>query len=750
RLGGRVIDSVTGAPATDASVVVYQVTEDGEYFPYSQYDVHEGGNFGGTLVPGRYSLRVTGPGRAPTDHLEFFVTPGVTTGIEVTANSPGRIAVAVFDSRGQHLPARATAVGTYDAEFAGMETRHFLFDLQVGEDYRISDMVPDLASDPSSLRYIEAQEPTVDGRAELIVRPGRYEVYTSRGPEYDLQSTVVDVAPGQSVSVVSRLERVVDTSGWIAGDMHIHATNSIDSKISNERQVLRLAAEGIEWAVSTDHNFITDYSPTIRALELQDWMTSAIGLELTTLDGGHFNGYPLSYQVGPLRHGSFDWSLRPPGEIFAELRALGRYGPDDTIVQVNHPRDTILGYFNQHRRDGLTTEFNEPGLLDQFIAESGPAFYDEDGEPTFSLEFDALEIVNGNRFDILRHYRVPERLPEGEIPDDLPPAGTLLLDSDGEVAYPGAVDDWFNFLNLGERFIGTGASDTHGDSTPAGYARSMIYVGDDDPRGLSNLDIVHAMQSRRVVATNGPLLDFYVNDPADGAMGSTLIDGDGEVQLTYILQAAPWVSVARVNIIRNGIVVYAMDVDPNRDLAADPLTETVTLQMELDDDTMAVRDSWFVMEAVGYRSMFPVVWPYEVPSILVEEAIGSLAEPAGFGNEFGAVRPSTAFPVAAYAITNPVWVTTDGGEFDPPGVVPRRVVTAPENDSGVDQNPFGYNFLMGPEINVEGAVESPRVRDVGTATPINPPEDTLFLRRVPTVPYDVRHIFGTYGHHHNH
>ena len=45
RLGGQVIDAVTGAPSVGASVVVYQRQPDGYRRVFCQYDVREGGNF---------------------------------------------------------------------------------------------------------------------------------------------------------------------------------------------------------------------------------------------------------------------------------------------------------------------------------------------------------------------------------------------------------------------------------------------------------------------------------------------------------------------------------------------------------------------------------------------------------------------------------------------------------------------------------------------------------------------------------
>jgi hypothetical protein len=540
-------------------------------------------------------------------------------------------------------------------------------------------------------------------------------------------------------------------------------------------------------------------------------MVSSVGLA-TTLESGHFNGYPLNYEIGPMTHGSFEWPERPPQAIFDELRAMGTYGPENVMVQVNHPRDSILGYFGQYERDPLTAEFVAPGLLDQFLSASGPAFFrahlrwgSEEGgdepqedtcaaacaramqcylvgdaeacgaecledstqaqaqcvseadcstvvegcglalantatETTFSTDFEAIELLNGKRLENLHHYRVPEVLPEGEMPEDIPPAGTILVDEDGEVAFPGQIDDWYNWLNLGYRFIGVGTSDSHYDGEEPGYARTLIYTGEDEPAAQNELDLIRAMRTRRVITTNGPLIDFYINDASSGAMGQTLTDEDGNVSMTLLLTAAPWVSVGRINIVRNGLIAHVIEVDETRDLTAEPVVETIELALATNEDGDAI-DSWFVVEVIGYRSFFPVVRPLELPPLTLTDAIGSLAGAFGLDDAtLGDLQPALAFPMSAYAITNPVWVTLDG-ELTPPGQILTAIRTAADQDSGQDQNPFGRTFVPGP------VAEGEAVRFIGAATPIRG-EPVFAFERDPGNPYDIRRLFEAFSHRH--
>ena len=682
KFGALVVDQSTGAHAADASVIVYERRADGSRSPYSQYDVQPDGHISGTLPVGDFSALVTGEGRPSSPLTDFSVTAGETTPLRIESPSPGRIVVNVQGVNGLPLPAKASAVGRYGPEHTNQLTPTFLFDLKVGEHFRFTDLESDSAEDADTRRYVENIAFTDRGVAELVVRPGTYEVVTSRGPEYNIRSTTVTVGPHGTANVAHTLERVVDTTGWISADAHVHSVASTDSGMKLDERVRSLAAEGIEVPIATDHNVVTDYGPAVAEHELTHWMHPVVGVELTTLESGHFNGYPLEYNPALSTHGSFEWAQQPPDEVFRRIRELGNNGADQTLVQVNHPRDQVLGYFSQYTRDPWDFEPVPPsGLFGQFTSPYGPAFVDSEGETTFSFDYDVLEVLNGKLYWQIHHFRVPEKLPPGELPDEIAPAGTILSDAEGGVGFPGVVDDWFNLLNLGHRYVAVGTGDSHSSADEAGQFRTMIFVGDDTPESITDQMLVDGLRSRRVVATNGPMIDFFINDPASGAMGKTIVDTDGTVSMTIKLTAAPWMSVARVNVYRNGQIAHAVDLSQSRDLTAAPFEETV--ELSLDQDGTAFKDSWFVVEALGYSNMFPVVRPLEIPPLLLIDAIGSLAGPLGFGQDaFGALRPAEVFPITPYAISNPVWVTRNaGGAFEAPGIVPIEQQSDPANDS---------------------------------------------------------------------
>ena len=224
--------------------------------------------------------------------MPFEIKEGETTLLDPTILSPSYSQALVVDQAGRGVPAKVTVVGRYDRDFSDAQRRSGgVFDIQAGESYRYSDMLPDRVE--SQRVYIEATGyTTADGHVTIAVRPGEYTVYFSRGLEYDLTSTTVRVAPGNVASVQGQVTRVVDTGGWLSMDAHVHSENSVDSHMDLAERVRSAAGEGVEIAISTDHNFVSDWRPMVDHLDLRPWMTSFVGMEFTTLESGHFNTYP--------------------------------------------------------------------------------------------------------------------------------------------------------------------------------------------------------------------------------------------------------------------------------------------------------------------------------------------------------------------------------------------------------------------------------------------------------------------------
>ncbi|MBW1871640.1 MAG: hypothetical protein JRJ19_06215, partial [Deltaproteobacteria bacterium] len=58
---------------------------------------------------------------------------------------------------------------------------------------------------------------------------------------------------------------------------------------------------------------------------------------MTTVELGHFLGFPYSYQEFKdgkrvQEQGAIDWTGKIPDQLFDEMRELGLYGPKETAV----------------------------------------------------------------------------------------------------------------------------------------------------------------------------------------------------------------------------------------------------------------------------------------------------------------------------------------------------------------------------------------------------------------------------------
>ncbi len=776
---GRIYHDATGEPAgRHANFFAYELHPDGDGCTpaepgsndpgpiiINQAHTNSEGYFEFQLPPGQYCYRTQLPG-GPTSEFRSFEVDG-TTNIQAPAPATGRIEAMIVDETGSPIPAKMTVVGEYDP-IPGLQPRQYLFDLSVGERWRTSESVIFDPDDDSPRRFIENIEFSgADGRAALDVVPGEYTIYFSRGAEYGLTTKDVVVDPGRVTRLNASIERQINPDGYLSGDFHMHAAGSIDSGLDYNDRVISIAAEGVEVVVSSDHNYISDFAPYIFRNNLHPYLRSIVGLELTTMEAGHFNAFPLRQDIASQNRGSVRWQDTPPDEFFESVRKMGAIDEDNTIIQVNHPRDSILGYFNQHNLDPLTARAELPlniahagseGGFDGDLAAaaalspSGPSFAYRcpEGESgfcsAFSYDFDAIEIYNGKRLHVVRHFRIPshdelsdeaievlfedhvtiaqicahpdvdaamiadilgEDFDEGDIDIDncdgedfdvgdfspadfegqiltdlLPAEGAVLCDGD-DVAYPGGLDDWYNFLNYGQPggeyrpYTATANSDSHHYGSPddpePGFPKNYFWVGHNDPQKMQPIELVQALQNHHNIATNGPFINMSIND---NPIGSTVAVDDGQVTLDLVAKAADWVvgdEGLDYTIVANGEPIVTGHID----IVDGFWSDSVTINLDEHDIHFAdggVRDTWFVFEVEGTNNLFPVSQPAEIPTVPFDQALGAIAEPFGFGAAIEGLAPEEETDIHPFAFTNPIWVidNADGGrlasinEFAPP------------------------------------------------------------------------------------
>jgi hypothetical protein len=738
-LTGEVLEEGSRQPLAGANVVVHDLAG----AKVTQATVDSDGRYRANLRPGTYRLRTVVEGRRITSGVEVTIAADSDTFQRLMVDAPATVSVTVIERGLGPVPAKVSLVGTVDISNATRDTKEFLFDLSLGEHFLYSDMVPD-ANDPETRRYIEVFDYTDDGTAVLTGRPGTYDVVVGRGPEYNRVTVPVTLTAGTNQSLVVEIARVIDTRGYIGADFHLHSRYSLDASAGLRDRIRSYAGEGVELAVATDHNFVVDYKPTIGALGLERFIQSMVGLELTTIDRGHFNGFPLEIRPGELRGdgeggytntiasrtlGSFQWAKRTPDEVFAALRALGKRKPatlqctidqalaffpalfngtadlrDDpfnphacrvetepVVVQVNHPRDSILGYFDQYGVSGDDLTVTTPSGLFAPNTTDHPEF----SASVFSWEFDAIEVFNGKRFEYLHSFRVPEgatvdpisccpvvpgnvfrdfRRPyacDREIQDcTCTPAVTAAQIAAGSceeraVAFPGVFEDWVQILRAGRRVTGTANSDSHEpEKEEPGYPRTYVRVLNDSPIAVTDSDVVTALKKGDALMTNGPYVRATIGEQTFG----DIVDASaGSVNLEIVVDGAPWVQIDHIRVSQDGITLLDEPVTTETIGSGDTAFLRATLSVPL----TVVNDGFVIVEAYGAASLFPSVYPNEVAPLQFTDVLAAFGSAFGGGSVPGELKPTLTFQTTPFAISNPIWLDANGdGVIDPSLTLP--------------------------------------------------------------------------------
>ena len=349
-------------------------------------DLVEDGDYSGPLAPGSYFLVAFTKGRGVSKPVPVTVKADKTATAHLLIPSYGTVKYNVRNQQGLLLPSRVCF-------------------------HALSDTGKPLKWDGRNhvelggIRYdhgIQLCEHAHDGQGEVTLPAGRYEVYASRGFEYGLYHMPdLTVQAGQTVPVDAVLVHEVDTTGYISGDFHVHCQPSIDSSLPMETRIAANAAEGVEFITSTDHDILVNYEPWIHKMGMETFMKSSVGVETTTFEFGHYNGFPMEYDHTDIPvHDPAPWYGRTIPEVWAEMRARVQEGTDpaDFIVQINHARDGFMGYLSQLGLKGYNLERATPGM--------------EMCNPQterISCDFDTMELMNEKRFELLRTPTIGEK-----------------------------------------------------------------------------------------------------------------------------------------------------------------------------------------------------------------------------------------------------------------------------------------------------------------------------------------------------
>jgi hypothetical protein len=463
-----------------------------------------------TLLPGDYNVSASLEGRLIGPMVRVTIAAGQTSPVTLQLNDARTLSVTLKDPFGAAMPGKVTVLCVNGACPFSADTykQHYLLDMAGG---------------PAAVGYIP-----VTGQLSLTLPPAEYDVVVTRGPEYsawpDTWPTAaqrIDLRTAND-SVAAVLGQVVDTTGWMSADLHVHAVNSSDSAVANAVRAANFLAEGVDVLLSTDHDVITDFAPTVRAIGAEKFIATMIGEETTTFSHGHFNNYPLVRNNALPYGGAFDHAGGEDAPTFrlTDLFPAIKAAHPGAVTQLNHPRGSS-GVLSLLKVDTATlATHGNPADYNMAPAPDATA----DNTRLFGDAWDSLETANG---------------PNAEM--------TVL-------------NDWMTFLSRGTVRTATGVSDTHyAQSSTGGYARTYAKVGVDAPMDFKPADFAEAIRSQHAMVTNGPFIRCSARklDAAGQPVGPAVEIGDtlsiapgaGEtVELTVDIQAPEWVQFDRVEI----------------------------------------------------------------------------------------------------------------------------------------------------------------------------------------------------------
>lgn len=645
---GHVLDSVTRESISGVSVMAFRGAGDTmEPHAWSAWTSDVGqdhvpdGSFGGTLPEGTWTLTPYLKGHPEGPSVEVEVTAGQTTSAWLELPRAGEVEITVVDEENREVPAKITF---YHASGETLRRPEY------GDSY-IAGGATDVVFTPG-------------GPLSTSLPPGEYTAVASRGPEYEIAwsdpFTVSDHGP---VQMRLQVVRSVDTTGWIAADFHVHSDSSFDSGLSKERRLTSMAAEGMEFFFSTDHDFLTDYAPTLQELGLEPWIRTGTGVEISTLELGHYLCFPVEQDFLAPSGGAFDWTDMTPSDMFEACRALGAPDGVEPILLVAHPRDGILGYFDQFGVNAYVADGDWMKLDWSYMSLQNPLLVAEN----FDASFEGMEIFNAKRFELIRsptqdeldRYAADGSVTGYDVVVRTPEEQQALIDGTYTLGdgVKGQVDDWFNLLNLGYRYTAVGNSDTHDVTTnESGVCRNYLLLDTDDPATVDPVAVVDALRAHRVVTTYGPFVHFE----ADGQPVGSDVTANGPVELTIEVQSPTWYDVDHVELYENGTLLQAWDVAPGGTVL--DFSEVVAVE--------PTTDAWYVVIVASDDTMEPVATPVDRPYVQLQDVVTEALSPIeSVGSLLGesTPRPRT-FPILPYAVTNPIWVDVDGDGWTAPGL----------------------------------------------------------------------------------
>lgn len=542
-VGGKTLTGV------DASGVVREEGS-GVVVPGARIDVLRKRNDGsyGTLVSGwaddkgAYAIRVPrvgakgdlhliarAPGRTSSPDIAVPEGEGPFADLELRLGPPGALGHDVRDGDDKPLPARLS-----------------------------------LYSDTGE--RVELQFATA-GQGSFPVPPGSYTLVATRGYHYEPWKGEVKVEVGKTTQVQIQLAKVIDTSGWMGFDGHVHSDPSPDSTVWLPDRYRNGAAEGLEVIGHTEHEILVDSEPARLASGVASWIRGVGGEEVTATLPEHTNMIGVKADPNHRRGAPVKWFGLDLQQIFDAERARGA-----GFVALNHPRKgcnwlCVIGY------DRITLG---PADIDPTVL-GLPA-----SATLWTWDFDAVELLNGMDDNVFLDAKHPERT--------------------------GTFDDWMSFWNGGHFITGLAVTDVHGDDPP-GAPRTYFAVPSDDLAKFEPSWLIDAVKAGRTMAGAGAFARVSIDGKGPGELVPGSAVKDGKVELKVKVEAISGIDVTRVLVLVN--------CDTALDLKTTAPDGVVKLDVK--ESLALTKDAHVVVVAFGSKPMpqsFEQVDPKRVPRVI--------------------------------------------------------------------------------------------------------------------------------------
>ena len=676
---GTIEGTVTtnGTPADGARVSIYGAAGALTLATSTQNVVSQArtaadGTFRVVVAPGTYNVVVDVPGHPYLGGASTPQTSTVTVAAEVATNvavdlpAAATLTVNVTDETGTALPARVTLVG-FDPSPEVVNAQTVLGLIQ----NRTSVFRDRREAPPHGLA--SAHFLGVDGTSgPLTIEPGSYRVVASHGLEYSIATADITLAADGSETLNLQVAPVIDTSGFVASDFHVHSIDSPDSRVGRVNRVVSMLAEGMDFFTPTDHDSRQDFDPAIADAGATGLISVTPGSEITTFDYGHFNAWPLTIDASKVNGGSVDHGrAAPAGEDFpsfgnysltpAEIVAAAHADPGTDTVQINH--------FYSHFGLGDSGLAIDTGVEPPQSAVPGSVRrLDPSVSNYFTDSFDALEIfIESSRAQITTNF------------------------------FGRNLGDWFNLINQGIIRTAVANSDTHRVlGTLAGVPRTMVASSTDDPGALAAIaeSLSANVNAGRAIGTNGPMVRITSSAASTAETGGLelglpleIATTDGAVDVTVEVQSPTWAEFNRIEFYVNPVTTKSSvqkqsgagmvaltsygvtpsdvhDAGVEFNITTTDVVPAVTGASRLEASTTLsltglTEDVWVVAVVRGTdgvsKPLFPVI-PFDLTatgnSTLANLIDGNLGQNG----------------VPALAFTNPIFVDVDGGGWTAPGV----------------------------------------------------------------------------------